>query len=239
MFGRREVCVTWSLAVLLASCSSPTKPGQMTSACKPSPASANQTIPLFEQPFVGSFPVVNVFDHNKPLYTADTEPEVVSLCGGRDRGGDRNVNGHNGYDYKMPEGTPLLAAGDGRIIYATLEPPFFCPPIGREVQSLVVEILHTSSAGESFVSVYGHLSRIDVVQDQIVRSGEVVGLAGSTGCSGSPHLHFSVFRDVPGKGYVQIDPYGWHGAEPDPWETDARGTASAWMWRDGKAPAFR
>ena len=60
----------------------------------------------------------------------------------------------------------------------------------------------------------------------------------ANGCSGTPHLHFGVGRDVAGR-YVLIDPYGWHGPTNDPWELDSRGAASVWLWKDGAAPSLR
>jgi hypothetical protein len=42
---------------------------------------------------------------------------------------------------------------------------------------------------------------------------------------------------VVGARRVQIDPYGWKGAGTDPWEADARGAASVWLWSPGGAPS--
>jgi murein DD-endopeptidase MepM/ murein hydrolase activator NlpD len=106
------------------------------------------------------------------------------------------------------------------------------------VQALLVQLVHTAPTGELYVSAYGHLSRIDVREGVSISEGTVIGLSGNTGCSGTPHLHFGVARNVAGR-YVLIDPYGWHAPTGDPWELDPRGAASVWLWKDGAAPSLR
>jgi murein DD-endopeptidase MepM/ murein hydrolase activator NlpD len=138
----------------------------------------------------------------------------------------------------MPEGTPLFAVADGVVLTAGLEPPHFCQQLNRTVQALLVQLVHTAPTGESYVSAYGHLSRIDVKVGALVSQGTVIGLSGNTGCSGTPHLHFGAARKVAGS-YVLIDPYGWHSPSADPWQLDSRGAASVWLWKDGAAPSLR
>jgi len=135
----------------------------------------------------------------------------------------------------------LRAVAAGTILFAGLEQPRFCPQLNKTVQALNVQIASAGPDGRTYVSVYGHLSRIDVVTGQPIGDGEAIGLSGNTGCSGTPHLHFGVYRQVGADpyatdSYVVLDPYGWHGAGEDPWEKDTRGAKSAWMWRPGAAP---
>jgi murein DD-endopeptidase MepM/ murein hydrolase activator NlpD len=40
--------------------------------------------------------------------------------------------------------------------------------------------------------LYGHLSRMQVIRDQMVSKGEIIGLTGGTGLAGGDHLHFSI-----------------------------------------------
>ena len=122
----------------------------------------------------------------------------------------------------MPEGTPLFAVADAVVLTAGPEAPHFCQQLNRTV----------------YVSVYGHLSRVDVQEGVSISEGTVIGLSGNTGCSGTPHLHFGVARNVAGR-YVLIDPYGWDAPTEDPWELDPRGAASLWLWKDGAAPSLR
>ena len=65
-------------------------------------------------------------------------------------------------DWRMPEGTPLFAVADAVVLTAGLEPPHFCPQLSRTVQALLVQSVHTAPTGESYVSAYGHLSRVNV-----------------------------------------------------------------------------
>jgi murein DD-endopeptidase MepM/ murein hydrolase activator NlpD len=195
-------------------------------------------LPIFGRPFDGAFPTGNFFDHDKPVEgipDAAQNGYVLTLCGVRD---SKQVDGHAGYDWRMPEGTPLRAVADGVVLTAGLEAPHYCPGLDRTVQALLVQLVHTAPNGESYVSVYGHLSRVDVKLGASVTEGTVIGLSGNTGCSGTPHLHFGVARKVAGL-YVVIDPYGWHSAAGDPWELDSRGAASVWLWKDGAAPSLR
>ena len=221
-------------AVAFGCTSGPTAPSSASAACTPHPASANAVLPVFGRPFDGAFPIGNFFDHDKPI-EGDANGYVLTLCGARDTS---QVDGHPGYDWRMPEGTPLLAVADAVVMTAGLEPPNFCPQLNRTVQALLVVLVHTAPTGELYASIYGHLSRIDVQAGASVSEGTVIGLSGNTGCSGTPHLHFGVGRSVAGR-YVLIDPYGWHAPTGDPWELDPRGAASVWLWKDGAAPSLR
>ena len=53
-------------------------------------------------------------------------------------------------------------------------------------------------------TIYGHLSRIDVHEGDMVKRGQVMGLSGMTGMAGGDHIHFSMQLDG-----VQIDPKEW------------------------------
>jgi murein DD-endopeptidase MepM/ murein hydrolase activator NlpD len=200
--------------------------------------SAHTANPIFSKPFRGDFPTGNLFDHDKPIPFADDNAYLLSTCGTR-VADQPMTNGHNGYDWRMPEGTPLFAVADGEVIVAGLSTPAPCPPLGRSVQALVVALRHVATNGDVFFSVYGHLSRVDVVVGQTVNDGAPIGLSGNTGCSGTPHLHFGALRPTPGGLNVDIDPYGWHSSAVDPWEADSRGAPSVWLWREGAAPSLR
>lgn len=225
-------------ALALASgCSGPTSPSPAATACNPTASSAQTASPFFNRPFRGEFPLGTLFDHDKPVPFGDGNNYVLSMCGARDAD-QENVNGHNGYDWRMPEGTPLIAVADGLVMHAGLEEPFNCPALGRAVQAIYVQLRHLAPDGVEFISIYGHLSRVSVAQGDVIAAGTVVGFSGNTGCSGTPHLHFGVFKGRDGN-FTVIDPYGWHASSPDPWEVDPRGTSSVWLWRDGEAPGLR
>lgn len=84
---------------------------------------------------------------------------------------------HLGTDYAAPTGTKVRTVGDGVVEFAGWQNGF----------GNVVYIKHTNA---SHVTVYGHLSRIDVQKGQRVEQGDGIGAVGSTGWSTGPHLHF-------------------------------------------------
>ncbi len=87
---------------------------------------------------------------------------------------------HRGVDLQVDEGTPIQAMAGGRVRFAGTMAGF----------GHVVWLDHEGDA----ISVYAHLSRIDVsTGDRVVR-GAVVGLSGQSGNATGPHLHFEVWR---------------------------------------------
>ena len=88
------------------------------------------------------------------------------------------IRAHQGVDYAAPLGTPVRAAGDGRIRFA-----------GRKGgYGNLVEIEHSSS----IVTVYGHLSRFakETHVGAHVTQGAVIAYVGMTGLATGPHLHY-------------------------------------------------
>ncbi|MER5377193.1 M23 family metallopeptidase [Streptomyces sp. NPDC002553] len=104
---------------------------------------------------------------------------------------------HTGVDFAAPLGTPVTAARDGRVVFAAMTKAY-----GNRV---VVD--HGTIEGKRLETTYSHLSALDVRVGQSVRTGTLVGRAGSTGLSTGPHLHFEVVYD----GYY-ADPGPWLGA---------------------------
>lgn len=91
---------------------------------------------------------------------------------------------HRGIDFAGKIGTELMAVAPGRVVSA-----------GERVgYGTTVEIDH----GLGFTTLYAHLSQITVARGDWVRPGTVVGLAGSTGRSTGPHLHYEIrYKGVP------------------------------------------
>lgn len=90
--------------------------------------------------------------------------------------------GHEGIDIAVKTGDMVRASAGGRVVYAQADSGRF----GR-----LVVIDH----GGGWRSRYGHLSRITVKLGDLVRSGERIGLAGSTGSATRPELHFDILKD--------------------------------------------
>lgn len=85
---------------------------------------------------------------------------------------------HRGIDYAAPTGTPILAAGDGRVTVASRTEP----------NGNYVVIQH----GEQFTTKYLHLSKFGrgIRSGTRVRQGQVIGYVGATGWATGPHLHY-------------------------------------------------
>jgi LysM repeat protein len=98
---------------------------------------------------------------------------------------------HTGLDIACPWGTPLRAADSGTVTRVQY---------GRTGYGYNVIINH----GGGIQTLYGHMSRIDVVVGQSVEKGEVIGAEGSTGRSTGPHLHFEVRING-----TQVNPLGY------------------------------
>ena len=87
---------------------------------------------------------------------------------------------HKGTDFAAPEGTPVMASGDGKIIRAR-----WCGGGGN-----CIKIKHNST----YSTVYAHLKNFarGVREGVRVRQGQIIGYVGSTGMSTGPHLHYEV-----------------------------------------------
>ncbi len=87
---------------------------------------------------------------------------------------------HLGVDYAAPVGTPVVASGDGVVVYAGWKRGF-----GK-----LVQIRHPNG----FVTSYGHLSRFarGIKRGVKVQQKELIGYVGNTGCSTGPHLDYRV-----------------------------------------------
>jgi len=195
----------------------------------------DRTLPFFQKPFQGNFVNNAPFDHDVPLTFRETSNDyILTWWGGHIEG---VWNGHNGHDWGMHEGTPLLAVADGEVVYAGFEPPFPCGTLG-ETSALIVRLWHVAPNGEAFESLYVHLSRVDVEPGEPVRAGQQIGLSGMTGCANGPHLHFGVLRltHTNNGQPVPIDPFGWQGDGPDPWAEHPEGAQSIWLWKKGQVP---
>ena len=90
---------------------------------------------------------------------------------------------HRGTDFAAPEGTPIMASGDGVVTKAS-----WCGGGGN-----CVKIRHNSS----YSTVYAHMSKFakNIRKGKRVKQGQVIGYVGSTGKSTGPHLHYEVIHN--------------------------------------------
>lgn len=108
---------------------------------------------------------------------------------------------HEGVDIKAARGTPVLAAGAGKVIDATDRYR------GADAWGKVVVIDH----GHGLVTRYAHLDSYAVEKGDTVDAGDVIAAVGATGKVTGPHLHFEVIEDG-----VHIDPTPVVAAAPAP-----------------------
>jgi murein DD-endopeptidase MepM/ murein hydrolase activator NlpD len=107
--------------------------------------------------------------------------ELSSTFGNR----EDPINGqrafHAGIDFAAVPGTPIRAAGSGRVTFAGFNAAY----------GWSVEITH----GNGLVTRYAHASRLLVARGAAVRQGDTIGQVGSSGRATGPHLHFEVLKD--------------------------------------------
>jgi murein DD-endopeptidase MepM/ murein hydrolase activator NlpD len=87
---------------------------------------------------------------------------------------------HQGVDYAAPRGTPVVAIGDGKVIWA-----------GKKGwNGIFVKLKHNGT----YTSSYGHLSRLGkgIKKGVRVEQGQVIGYVGSTGMATGPHVDFRI-----------------------------------------------
>lgn len=94
---------------------------------------------------------------------------------------------HEGIDIITDVGTKVNSSGEGKVSFVGL----------RGGYGLTLEVEHSSG----YKTVYAHLSKVLVKQDQRVRRGSVIALTGNSGLSTGPHLHYEVHH-----GGIKLDP---------------------------------
>lgn len=96
-------------------------------------------------------------------------------------GGNPYTPSHLAIDLYAPEGTAITAADSGVVVWASVGE-------WNGGYGNVVMIDHRNG----FMTLYGHLSQVNVLLCQPIYAGEIVGLSGNTGNSFGAHLHFEV-----------------------------------------------
>jgi murein DD-endopeptidase MepM/ murein hydrolase activator NlpD len=92
------------------------------------------------------------------------------------------VNKHFAVDVAVPKDTPIKSVANGTVVFAD-----WTPSTGN-----VIIIKHR----DAILSVYKHAATLTKTQGDVVRTGEVIGLAGSTGKESTGiHLHFELWKD--------------------------------------------
>ena len=149
----------------------------------------------------GKVPIANLFNHT-PTPVQDGWSVAVTKV--RDfRGGEGTYDSHNGTDFVVPVGTPVVAAAPGRVLRVSSE-------FNRGGLKVLVD------HGRGLVTSYNHLARALVAPGDLVARGAALALSGYSGLDGfltfpwvAPHVHFNVWLCG-----VHVDPFAVDGEEP-------------------------
>ena len=88
----------------------------------------------------------------------------------------KRYKAHRGVDYAARTGTPVVAAGNGKVTHSTY----------NKYNGNYVFIQH----GNGIITKYLHFSKRSVKKGQRVKQGQVIGYVGATGLAAGPHLHY-------------------------------------------------
>jgi murein DD-endopeptidase MepM/ murein hydrolase activator NlpD len=88
------------------------------------------------------------------------------------------IRAHRGTDYAASTGTPIKAAGDGKVIHAGRK--------GGYGNTVIIQ------HGQKITTLYAHMSKFarGVRNGKRVKQGQIIGYVGSTGLASGPHLHY-------------------------------------------------
>src|SRR5215472_14651915 len=111
-------------------------------------------------------------------FTAPVDAAVSDVFGTRRVFNGATKSLHQGLDYRVPSGTPVHALNRGTVLLA--QALYF--------EGNCVMIDH----GQGLLSLYLHLSQIDVKEGDHIERGQQIGLSGATGRATGPHLHIAV-----------------------------------------------
>jgi murein DD-endopeptidase MepM/ murein hydrolase activator NlpD len=97
---------------------------------------------------------------------------------------------HVGFDLSVTQHYPIEAGNDGKVIVAEY--------LGIYGNAVLID------HGAGLISLYGHMSEINVKPGQMVKKREVLGKSGATGLAAGDHLHFGMFLHG-----VPVNPTEW------------------------------
>jgi murein DD-endopeptidase MepM/ murein hydrolase activator NlpD len=117
----------------------------------------------------------------RPEFIWPAEGEISSIFGLRRFFNEQERKPHNGLDIAAAEGTPVKVVADGKVIESG---DFF-------FSGNMIYVDH----GQGIITLYAHLSRIDVKPGDSVKQGDIIGAVGKTGRVTGPHLHFAVYAN--------------------------------------------
>lgn len=111
-------------------------------------------------------------------FEAPAHAEISDVYGSQRIFNGKAQRPHYGLDYRVPTGTPVTAMNKGTVLLAR--------PLYFEGNFVVID------HGQGLLTLYLHLSKIDVKEGETVARGQQIGLSGGTGRATGPHLHVAV-----------------------------------------------
>jgi murein DD-endopeptidase MepM/ murein hydrolase activator NlpD len=131
--------------------------------------------------WTGWLPIVDKLPDLTSLVAQPVPEHTTSGYGWRDDPINHHSRFHGGADIHADRGTPVHAAGDGTVIFASRQGGY----------GNVIYVDH----GHGLITRYGHLSKILVKKGEVVAAASEIGRVGATGRATGPHLHFEVRID--------------------------------------------
>jgi len=111
-------------------------------------------------------------------FRAPVDARVSDVFGTRRTFNGKVQSMHQGLDYAVPQGTPVLAVNSGTVLLAS--------PLYFEGNCVVLD------HGQGLLTLYLHLSEVKVKAGDRVKGGQEIGISGGTGRATGPHLHLAV-----------------------------------------------
>ncbi|MBI2414848.1 peptidoglycan DD-metalloendopeptidase family protein [candidate division WWE3 bacterium] len=156
------------------------------------------------------------FDHELPLLgyaglieLEDIKNTTLNFFGVKNKQPEMYYSSHDGIDFALPFGTPILAAYNGVGVYN----------FDRLGFGHYITVTHPNG----YKTIYAHLQKDGLIssvagEEVIVAKGSVLGKVGMSGNTTGPHLHFAIQKlDTP-RPENRIDPFGWIAHNlTDPW----------------------
>ncbi len=99
---------------------------------------------------------------------------------------------HSGVEFVNPQGTPVLAAYPGTVVFAGSDEETVIGKVKDTYGNVIILQHQFAWLEEPVYSLYGHLSSLLVKSGDEVSQGQEIGLVGSTGTAVGSHLHFEV-----------------------------------------------